>query len=50
MSRDVVHVKNAAGLEVFCNLDYFACNFTVPGYYHNKTLGNVSCFNCFINT
>jgi len=39
LSRDVVHINNAVGLDVYCDLTSFACNFTIPGFYHNKTLG-----------
>ena len=41
VTRDLhsVEVSSVFGLTVNCNLEPFVCNVTVPGYYHNKTLG-----------
>ncbi|XP_065667671.1 uncharacterized protein LOC101240168 isoform X3 [Hydra vulgaris] len=36
---NLVKIKHAFGLVIYCRLDVFSCNITVSGYYHNKTLG-----------
>ena len=40
---DLVKINCIFGLVVYCQLDIFSCNVTVPGYYHNKTLGMFYC-------
>ncbi|XP_066921867.1 uncharacterized protein [Clytia hemisphaerica] len=36
---NVLMIDSLVGFQVYCRLDVFACNVTVSGYYHNKTLG-----------
>ena len=39
--QNTLKIHNVFGLLVYCKLDEFACNVTVAGYYHNKTLGRM---------
>jgi len=36
---DTVKIDSLFGVTVYCSLDVFACNVTISGYYHNKTIG-----------
>lgn len=36
---NMVKIDNEFGLLIYCRLDMFACNVTVSGHHHNKTLG-----------